>query len=333
MGKGWKVFVTLSIIMTLVSTSLIGLACFGSVTSVAGSTNIKIPNIDKDAFLDARKAYAESSKNSGEVKVFVPETSDLLSEVTSKSGDGVLYVLALGVDSRGDDLVGRSDSIIVLRIDKLSKKVDLVSIPRDAYVDIVGKGKHDKITHAFAYGGEEMAQKTVENLLGIQFDYHVVFNFKSFMSVIDVLGGVDVDVPFSFTEQNSKGKADALSFQEGPMTLNGEQALAYARMRHQDPKGDIGRGERQQQVIKAVVSKLLSMESISKYADVYKKVTGSMETDVQLYDVVGLSSYLTSFKNVDSHLIEGEGKKINGVYYMEVDQTSLANVKSMLKDE
>lgn len=336
MSKSWKAFSVLAVTMTIGISGTLGYGCWQTANSLDGSVAFKVPKVDHAAFLEAEKVSAAILKESEKRAIATPDPLSDLAVPTDtaeylQSNEEKMYVLALGVDSRGDDLKGRSDSIIVLSIDKKSNSVDMISIPRDAYVNIVGKGKNDKINHAYAFGGTDMAQKTVENLLGVKFDHTVVFNFKSFISVIDVLGGIEVDVPFDFTEQNSQGKHGTMVFKKGKQVLSGEEALAFARMRKKDPEGDIGRGKRQQQVIKAVVTKLTTGGSIQKYNDVYKRVTGSMETDITAFDLIGLSTYLSTFQNIEQHRLTGTGITISGIYYMELYDNQLSKVKQVLK--
>jgi LCP family protein required for cell wall assembly len=206
----------------------------------------------------------------------------------------------------------------------------MLSIPRDSYVNIVGKGKQDKITHAYSFGGLDMATETVEELLEIDIDHHLVLNFSSFTSIIDTLGGIEVEVPFAFSEQNSKGVKNAITFEEGTHTLNGEEALAFARMRKQDPRGDIGRGERQQQVITAVVSKLLSIGSVPKYGSLFGEVKDGIDTDVNILDIPKLAPYLSTFSEINPVSLEGEGIKLNGIYYYQLNENTLYNAKQEL---
>lgn len=245
---------------------------------------------------------------------------------------GRLNLLLMGVDSRGDTITGRTDAMLVLSLDKEHGTMDILSIPRDSYVPIIGYNTNSKITHAFAYGGEKMAQDTVENLLNMQIDHYAVFNFTSFMKIIDDLGGIEVDVPYDFTEQNSKGKQNAIHFKKGKQTLSGEQALAYARMRHQDIKGDIGRGERQQQVVQATLDKLTSVDTIKNFKDIYKDTKKSIETDVSFTKILRLIPYIQDY-DISNITLKGSDTYINGTYYYKLDKTSLEDAKKQLKGQ
>ena len=104
----------------------------------------------------------------------------------------IIHVMIMGVDSRKDD-VGRSDTLMVASIDKTAEKAALLSVPRDTRVAIDGHG-YDKINHAYAYGGHELSQKSLEGLLGVPMDHYIIIDTKSFERIIDAIGGVDIDV-------------------------------------------------------------------------------------------------------------------------------------------
>jgi LCP family protein required for cell wall assembly len=319
MSKGWKVFLGVTAGITALSIGLCIFIFWSIVSPASGQVEASAP-----AAISQPEPVPDAIP-----MVKVPDVVEEESQISSPKGK--MYVLAMGVDARGDYLKGRTDAMVVISLDKKTNEMNLLSIPRDSYVELVGKGKYDKITHAYAYGGAEMATKTVEGMLGIKIDHYVVFNFTSFMKIVDALGGVTVDVPYDFTEQNSEGVQNAIKLSKGEHVLNGEEALAYARMRHQDPTGDIGRGSRQQDVIKGVFDSLLQLSSLSKISDLYSSVKGSIRTDVDLLDLPGLFGYLTSYNKVQSHLLTGSGQKIDGVYYFKVDEQSLQGVKQVFK--
>ncbi|MCL6572503.1 MAG: LCP family protein, partial [Bacillus sp. (in: Bacteria)] len=138
-------------------------------------------------------------------------------------------VLMLGVDQREGDK-GRSDTIIVLTVNPNSNSVKMLSIPRDTRTEIVGKGKEDKINHAYAFGGVPMAMDTVENFLDIPIDYYMQVNMEGFKDIVNAVGGITVQNELDFTQ-------DGFHFTPGTMNLNGENALSYTRMRYDDPRG------------------------------------------------------------------------------------------------
>jgi polyisoprenyl-teichoic acid--peptidoglycan teichoic acid transferase len=262
------------------------------------------------------------------------DKSDLRDEAVSISDDPV-SVLLMGVEdyaTSGDN--GRTDTLMVATFSPNDEKLKLLSIPRDTMVDIVGHGTRDKITHAHAFGGKEMTIDTVENFLDVPIDYYATVNFDAFKNVVDILGGISVDVPFDF-EQNSDDKvAEKLQFYEGEMELDGRYALAYARMRKADPQGDIGRNERQQEVIKAIIKKAVSIGTITKVDDLAKEIGNNVETNMKVSE--GLAFYKNysdfSVNKIDKIKLETYEERINGISYQIADQQSLEEVRRELKD-
>ncbi len=135
-----------------------------------------------------------------------------------------ISVLIMGVDEseirdKNYGKATRTDALLLATINKNDKSVKLVSIPRDSRVYIKSRDKYDKITHAHVFGGVDSTIDTVENFLDVPVDYYVKFNFKSFIKIVDSLGGITVDVPVEFTEQNSKDEADAVHLKKGTSTF------------------------------------------------------------------------------------------------------------------
>ena len=302
------------------------------VASVSSVYDKKEPVLNVESVAVKKTAYPSWSDAYGfassfiDFKVHADDTEDI-----ELGENGKLNILLMGVDSRGDDLVGRSDTLMVITLDKESGEMQMLSIPRDSYVTMAGTGRKDKINHAYAYGGVEMAKSTVENMLELKIDHYGVFNFSSFKEIIDTLGGVEVDIPFSFKERNQAGVPNALVFTEGRQLLNGEEALAFARMRKQDPRGDIGRGERQQLVVQAVIRKLTDLSSITKYKSVYEAVDNNTDTDIGLLDIPSFLTYLKDY-DVERLTLQGEGVNYGGVYYHQLYDNSLEEIKKALKE-
>src|SRR5699024_5353757 len=127
----------------------------------------------------------------------------------------------------------------------------------DSYVYIPEVGYNTKINHAHAYGGPRATSKAVEELLAIPIDYYVRINFEAFMDVVDALDGITVDVPYEFREQDSQDRANKIHLNPGVQKLDGEEALALARTRKLD--NDIERGKRQQEIVKALIDRAVSL--------------------------------------------------------------------------
>ncbi|KAB2336646.1 LytR family transcriptional regulator [Cytobacillus depressus] len=242
-------------------------------------------------------------------------------------------MLVIGVDDseeRGFGEQSRSDVLIMATVNQNDHSAKMLSIPRDSYVYIPEAGHKTRINHAHAYGGPKATIDVVESLLNIPVDYYVRVNFTAFLEVIDALGGIEVDVPFAFSEQNSQDRAGAIRLQPGLQTLNGEEALAFARTR---PDNDIERGKRQQEVIKAIIQKTMSLKSISKLDDVFKAVGSNMKTDLAFDEIKYLGEFgIKKRISIDSLTLAGSDYYVNRAYYYQLDEKALDDIKIELQN-
>lgn len=245
-----------------------------------------------------------------------------------------ISVLFIGVDdseNRQYEGNARSDALMLATFNKDDQSVKLLSIPRDSYVYIPDKGYSDKINHAHAYGGVEYTLETVENLLDIPVDYYVKMNFNAFIDVVDAIGGIEVEVPYTITEQDSNDKAGAITIVEGIQTLDGEEALALARTRKLD--NDIERGKRQQEIIKAVIKKAASLKSARNYTNIMEAIGDNLTTDLRFEEMTSFISYVMAGKRINTETLNlaGGDSMINGVYYYQLDEFALAETKLSLQ--
>lgn len=243
-------------------------------------------------------------------------------------------LLLIGVDDSETRKFGtgtRSDALMVVTFNKDENSVKMLSIPRDSYVKIPGKKNKTRINAAHAIGGTDLAIETVQEVLDIPIDYYVKMNFNAFIDVVDALDGVEVEVPYLITEQDSKDLADAITLQPGLQTLNGEETLALARTRHQD--SDIYRGLRQQEILKAIIKKGTSINSLTKLSDIISAVGSNMETNLTFNNMKSFVNYVINDKsiNFETLALEGSDSTINEAYYYQLDEQSLENVKLMLQ--
>ncbi|OMP66125.1 LCP family glycopolymer transferase [Domibacillus epiphyticus] len=253
----------------------------------------------------------------GEVLQSEKRTEDLQLE-----GSG-FTVLLMGVDEREND-EGRSDTMILMSI--ADDSVKMLSIPRDTRVTIAEKGTEDKINHAYAFGGIDMAAKTVEDFLDMPVDYYVKMNMEGLEELVDAVGGVTVVNPFAFSY-----KGDV--FPEGTLTLNGKEALNYSRMRYEDPQGDFGRQMRQRQVIQFIIEKGDAQWNILKYNDILDAVASNVETNLSISDMISIQKqYGNAKNNFQSEKIDGYGEIINGVYYYIVSENERKRLSSVFKE-
>ncbi|PDM39612.1 MULTISPECIES: LytR family transcriptional regulator [unclassified Geobacillus] len=236
-----------------------------------------------------------------------------------------ISILLIGVDERKGDR-GRADSLIVMTVNPNKKSIEMVSVPRDTRTKIIGKGSEDKINHSYAFGGVEMTMATVEHFLDIPIDYYIKVNMESFRDIVDAVGGVTVDNPFAFTYEG-------VTFPKGKITLDGEKALKYSRMRYEDPRGDFGRQDRQKQIIQAIIEKGASFSSLANYNDVLAAIGKNIKTNLTFEEMKEIqSNYKDARHHIEQLHITGKGTKINGIYYLLVPEEERLAISNKLKE-
>ncbi|MGP4106084.1 LCP family protein [Virgibacillus sp. L01] len=261
------------------------------------------------------------------------EKSDLREEKVDPSKDNVSILIA-GVDAsdvRNNEDHSRTDTLMLATLNKEEKSVKMLSIPRDSYVYIPEVGYETKINHAHAYGGIDATVKTVENLMDIPVDYYVKLNFEAFIDVVNAVNGITVDVPYELYEQNSNDVKGAVHLMPGEQDLNGEEALALARTRKYD--NDIERGKRQQKIIKSVIKKAISIDSILKYDNIIEAVGKNMATNMKFDDMKSFISYGTGSGSLsfETYTLEGSDYQPDDTYYWKLDDIALNETKEMFK--
>ncbi|MDK8640296.1 LytR family transcriptional regulator [Niallia taxi] len=234
-------------------------------------------------------------------------------------------VLMLGVDERDGDS-GRSDTMIVMTVNPEKKSVKMLSIPRDTRTEIVGHGTTDKINHAYAFGGVAMSMDTVENFLDIPIDYYMQINMEGFKDIVDSVGGVTVNNDLDFTYEG-------VHFPKGEVTLNGEKALKFSRMRYEDPRGDFGRQLRQRMIIQAVLKEGASLNSLTNFDDIFAALSKNIKTNLTFDEMVNIQkNYKQAAGNIEQFTINGTGQKIDGIWYLLVDDAEKTKIQTALKD-
>jgi LCP family protein required for cell wall assembly len=241
-----------------------------------------------------------------------------------------ISILMVGVDERPGDS-GRTDSMLLMTINPKTKTTKILSIPRDTRTMLINKNnpsknRLDKINAAYAYGGIEESINTVENLLNVPVNYYIKVNMEGFKEIVDAVGGIDVNNKYAF-------ELDGVTLQTGPQHLNGLQALEYARMRHQDPRGDFGRQERQREVISKIINKGKSFQTLTNYNNILKALENNIQTNFTLNDMIAIqSSYKPAAKTIDKLEIKGNDKTINGIYYYQVDDQERQNLSDLMRE-
>ncbi|GAW93852.1 LCP family protein [Calderihabitans maritimus] len=256
----------------------------------------------------------------------IPSGEEDFPPQTEEPGLPPINVLILGLDTRENQKEpGRTDAIMVARIDPEKPGIYLVSIPRDTRVKI--KGSWDKINAAYVYGGIDLARRTVEEFLDITIDHYVIVDFRGFVRLVDLVGGIDLEVPVRMYYP-----PEGIDLQPGYQTLNGEDTLAYARYRY-TKEGDIGRAKRQQQVLELLLRKLLRLQSLSKLPGMIKIAREYVETDLsaQTLTQLGRVAYRVKDVPVTTVVIPGKNLKIDGLWYWEPDRGKVREIARLLR--
>lgn len=270
-------------------------------------------------------------------------------------------LLIMGVDSSSDSLKKSNsfngDTLILITFNPNTMNATILSIPRDTRVPIVctkNKAKN-KINSAGSYG-VDCVMNTITNFTNIEIDYWVKVNFQGVVSLVNALGGIEVDVPYAFCEQDSQRRfgKNMIYVEKGLQTLNGEQTLAFARNRHTWPKycgkkysnytsNDFIRGQNQQQIIKAMTNKLKNISSLNEIYDILNIVGDNIDTnidkDTMLTGFDTFKNILFNSKNINNDdfigtqrlYLSGFDNTINGIYYFEYSKLSLEEVKEAME--
>lgn len=251
-------------------------------------------------------------------RVYDEEPSD---QEISYNGDRI-NVLILGLDARPGVKNGRTDTMMLVSIDKKTKKIAIISIPRDSLVEISGHGK-DKINAANIFGGVDLSMKTVENLLGIKIPYYVRMNFQGFKEIVDILGGVNINVDKTIVKDNVlEKKKTYITLQPGPQKLDGTRALAYIRYRN-DALGDITRTKRQQNFLNALAYEMLQVGVITKLPKLIPAFMEHIETNFNARDIIILARFFSQIKpgGIKTATLPGNFYNYNGISYWKTDES------------
>ena len=253
-------------------------------------------------------------------------SSDLNSPVK-----GIINVLVLGVDERGDD-VGRSDTAFVVTIDTNKKIATVLSIPRDTRVKIPGH-KWDKLNHAYAYGGTKLSQRSVEDLIGVPINYTVKVNFTSFVRLIDAIGGITIDVEkrMKYADPYDDNGGLYIDIYPGVQRMNGKTAIQYVRYR--DEEGDIGRVARQQKFMKAFLHEFTDPRLVTRLPDIIKECSSTLKTDMSTYEMVKLAPVISAAAKEGLHgeWVSGTPLWIDGVSYWQPDIRHLRQIVAQIQ--
>lgn len=239
--------------------------------------------------------------------------NEILNKTDFKSEKGITNILLAGTDGRSKDEQSRSDAMMILTIDNKHKSLKLTSLARDTYVNIPGYGKQ-KLTHAYIYGGVNLLIETIEKNFELDIQNYAVVDFFSFMDIVDALGGVTVDVQsseiselnkyinetYAMNTATNKGSIKYVN-NSGTQTLNGYQALSYARIRKNDSA--LERDRRQRAVIQSLMNGMKDLP-ITKYPSLVDTILPYIKTNMKPTEIINLGGQVLGMQNINLTQIE-----------------------------
>ena len=231
-----------------------------------------------------------------------------------RAADGEYLILLVGVDKNGDDDNNtdftRTDTIMLLKANTKTGKMDLMSIPRDSRIKI--RDKFDKVNHAHAFGGIELTMQTLRSFLGLDIDYYVQIDYQALINIIDALGGVDYDVPEGINID--KGK---VQIKPGQNHLDGNEVMWYLRTRNIYNNGDIGRVNTQQDFVKSMVDELVKKSKNMNLMTFISNYLKYVKTNLPMGIIMDLAGNINNFSSdkMDTHIVPGMEQSMNGVSY------------------
>ncbi|XID91691.1 LCP family protein [Paenibacillaceae bacterium WGS1546] len=246
-----------------------------------------------------------------------------------KSGSRIeepFSILLMGVDARARER-GRSDTLIYTIVRPKDGNVLMLSIPRDTYTEIVGRDGKDKITHAYAYGGPEMAVNSVEKLLDAKIDHYASINFQGFVQVVDTLGGIHLPIEKDIV--NKGANHDKFVVKANKISYSGVEALNYVRYR-EDAGGDMARANRNRVFLEELIHKASSMQQWNKIPEVLDIVGENFLTDLTPSSISDLAKrFLQKGHDIQSYTLKGQGQRMGkqNLWYFVADEDDLAEVR------
>ncbi|CYU37604.1 LCP family glycopolymer transferase CpsA [Streptococcus suis] len=270
-------------------------------------------------------------------KIYSFKVTQTVETATEQVSGDSFNIYISGIDAYGPiSTVSRSDVNIIMTVNRATHKILLTTTPRDSYVAIAdgGQNQYDKLTHAGIYGVNASVH-TLENLYGIDISNYIRLNFTSFLQLIDLVGGIDVENTQEFT-------SGGYNFPVGTVHLDAEQALIFVRERYSLANGDNDRGQNQEKVIAALIKKLSSPDNLANYQAILTGLEGSIQTDLSLETIMGLvNTQLESGTQftVELQALTGTGRSDlssyampgSQLYMMEINQDSLEQAKAAIQ--
>lgn len=260
-----------------------------------------------------------------------------LRTVNPFTGNDPLHIAVFGVDRTAttdmdeEENPSRSDTIMLFTIDPVTKRAQLLSLPRDTYLHAPGHSGKTKLGHAYAYGGHELAVETIEEFMDVNIDYYATVDYAAVKRLVDAVGGIEVDIPFDYEYEDTYVVPNLhINFKKGRQRLDGEDAVRYLRIRKIYENQDIGRIQAQQGFLMSIFQQLKHPSIIFKIPELIDIVQDNVETDLSY----GQIAYLARFglemdrENIVTDTLVGTDQYIGDIAYYVVDQ---ANAREQLR--
>ncbi|ETO40258.1 Cell envelope-associated transcriptional attenuator LytR-CpsA-Psr [Fructilactobacillus florum 8D] len=238
-------------------------------------------------------------------------------------------ILLMGTDTGelGRHDKGRTDSMILATVNPKTNKTYFTSIPRDTKVVVPGDSQpYEKINAAYTIGGPSSATEVVHKLLNVPVDFYAVVNMKGIKQMVSAVGGVDITPNLTF-------QYEGISVKKGKTVhMDGQTALQYTRMRHEDPLGDYGRQIRQRQVLQAVLKKGLAISSAPRYSEILKSMSKNLKTDLTFNDMMTVGfNYRDATKHVVENALQCDNATVDGISYQVAPDHELLRVSNYVR--
>jgi polyisoprenyl-teichoic acid--peptidoglycan teichoic acid transferase len=230
-----------------------------------------------------------------------------------------VHVLVMGVDERDQVSGSRSDTMMLVRVD--DRQVRVLSLPRDTLVDM-GEHGEGKLNSAYTYGGADLAKQVTGELVGLDVDYYVKIDLSGFRQLIDLMGGVEFDVPRAM-QYTDPTDGLVIDLQPGLQRLDGEKAEQFVRFRHDKLGDDMSRIHRQQEFLKAAVTQMLTPENLLKLPGLLSAARSYVDTDLPVTRQLRLGNAVFQARQNDAIVQEtlpGHGDYVNGISFFLIDQ-------------
>lgn len=277
-------------------------------------------------------AYVYFSTKNAVDQTYDPKTSVHINkgEFNGKKKFGVLL---MGTDTgalKRKEKVGNTDTMILAIVNPEKKRYTLMSIPRDTMAQMIGASNFEveKINAAYSIGGARMSMRTVSKLINVPIKYYAVVNMGGIIKMIRYVGGINVRPLRSF-------EYGGYIFKKGKLThMGGGGALAYSRMRYDDPRGDYGRQERQRQVITTLIKKAISISTLSNLDKILSSISGNVKTNLPFSAIQSIAlNYRGTAEHEKSDYLHGYNAMIDGAAYQVQPTKELQRVSNYCRQE